>query len=330
MVWHLPHLRALARGAPGRVTLVTRPRSRADQLVGPEDGIHGIFWVERDQWMPEGRHQGASGWLRLVRELRAARFDAALLLTRSRALTLAFTAAGVPQRWGYGIGTPQRLLLNRRPFLPEAARSRHPYDQATAWLTAAGLSLAEPEPRIRVPDEVRARVRERIGGPFVALGIASSDAWKMWPTPAFAEFAEALLRAGWPRLVLVGGAAERPIADAILACLGVHAERVTAILDWHLLDVAALLEAAAFYVGNDTAVLNIAAAVGTRAYGLFGGTPVLRHSPNIVAVTPPGGPDRDAGMARITVEAVLDAIVADRGAAAPATPLASGGAGTPA
>lgn len=319
MVWHLPHVRALARGFGGRVTLVARPRSQADQLVGPEDGIADIFWVERDQWMPGGRHQGAGGMARLVAELRGRRFDAAVLLTRSRVLTLAAMAAGIPSRWGYGIGA-QRLLLNRRPHLPEAARKLHPYDQATAWLDAAGIAVAEPEPRLHVSDAARAAALGRLGaggGSLVALGIAASDAWKLWPTPAFADLAVRLLDAGWPTLALVGGPAERGIADAIRERLGADAGRVVPVLGWHLRDVAAVLREAAFYVGNDTAALNVAAAVGTRAYGLFGGTPVLRHSPSIVAVVPPGGPDRDAGMGRITVESVLGVIAGDRGAVGP-------------
>lgn len=325
MVWHLPHIRAVARAAGGRVTLVARPRSMADQLIDPSDGIEGIFWVERDQWTPGGRHQGMSGLVLLVAELRARRFDAAVLLTRSRVLTLAAAAAGIPGRYGYGIGA-QRLLLNRRPYLPEAARSRHPYDQAGAWLDAAGVGLAEAEPRLHVAAGARAAARARLGlggAPLVALGIAASDAWKKWSAPLFAELAARLLAAGWPALILLGGAAERAEAEAILGHLGAaDAARVTAVLGWNLREVAALLEDAAFYVGNDTATLNIAAAVGTRAYGLFGGTPVLRHSPNIVPVVPPGGPDREAGMARIHVAAVLDAIAADRGSAGLRLPAA--------
>ena len=328
MVWHLPHIRALAQRAGGRVTLVARPRSRADQLVGPDDGIGGVLWVERDRWTPDGRHQGVGGLLRLIAELRAMRFDAVVLLTRSRVLSLAMVAAGIPQRWGYGIGA-QRLLLNRAPYLPEPARTCHPYDQATAWLNAAGIALTEPEPRLHVPDAARASARARLGsnaGAPVVLGIAASDAWKQWPTPAFGELAARLLDAAWPSLVLMGGTAESVIADAIVQRLGADAARVTRVLGWHLRDVAAVLQGAAFYVGNDTAALNIAAAVGTRAYGLFGGTPVLRHSPSIVPVVPLGGPDRDTGMARITVASVLDVIAADRRRA---TPRASGEDGTP-
>lgn len=319
MVWHLPHIRALAKHAGGRVTLVARPRSQADQLLGPDDGISDVFWVERDRWTTKGRHQGAGGMARLVADLRARRFDAAVLLTRSRALTFAAAAAGIPARWGYGIGT-QRWLLNQRPYLPEAARAAHPYDQASAWLEAAGITLAETEPRLRVSEAARRSACARLGagrGAFVAIGIASSDEWKRWPAPRFADLAAHLLDEGWPVVALVGGPAEQAIAETILERLGpVGVQRVVPVLGWHLGELAALLHEAGYYVGNDTAALNIAAAAGTRAYGLFGATPVLGHSADIVPVVPPGGPDHDAGMARITVASVLGVIAHDRTSAA--------------
>jgi heptosyltransferase-2 len=170
---------------------------------------------------------------------------------------------------------------------------------------------------LNVGDVARTAVRARLdlrSKPFVALGIAASDHWKKWDPASFAELASRLLAAGWPALILLGGAAERPDAAAVLDGLGpADKARVSPVLGWDLREVAALLREAAFYVGNDTAVLNVAAAVGTRAYGLFGGTPVLRHSPSIVPVVPPGGSDRDGGMARISVDAVLNAIREDRG-----------------
>ena len=311
MIWHLPHLRALARAASGRVTLVARPRSHADQLVGPADGIGEVFWVERDQWMPQGRHQGIGGMARLIGELRARRFDTAILLTRSRNLALAVAAAGVPARYGYGVGAPQRVLLNRRPYLPPAALAQHPYDQAGAWLHAAGIALDDPEPRLVVDPATRAAAAQRLaigGARYAALGIAASDAWKKWSAAHFAELATHLL-AGWPTLILLGGPAEHADADAILAQLAPEARaRVVPVLGWDLRLVAALLVQAGFYVGNDTAVLNIAAAVGTSSYGLFGGTPVLRHSPHIHPIVPPGGPDEATGMAAISVAAVIAAL----------------------
>ncbi len=313
MIWHLPHIRALARHVAGRVTLVTRPRSMADQFVGPEDGVHGILYVERGQWSPGGRHEGSAGMLRLVRDLRALGCDGAVLMTRSRTLTLAVLAMGARHRHGYGIGAQARVLQG--PFLPRSAWKGHPYDQASAWMAAAGIALDRPDPvlHVREADRIAARRRLSADGPspaggFVALGIAASDDWKNWGADRFAALAAALLEAGWPAVALVGGPAEQGMAAAILAALGAQAGRVRLALGWHLKEVAALLAEAAFYVGNDTAALNIAAAAGTRSYGLFGATAPLRHSPLIVPVLPPGGLDRTHGMAGITPALVMHAV----------------------
>jgi heptosyltransferase-2 len=308
MIWHLPHIRALARHVAGRVTLVTRPRSMADQFVGPEDGVHDILYVERGQWSPGGRHEGNAGMLRLVRDLRALRCDGAVLMTRSRNLTLAVLAMGVRHRHGYGIGVQRRVLQG--PFLPRSLWKAHPYDQATAWMEAAGIALDRPDPVVHVSeaDRLAAALRLGAGGTPVALGIASSDDWKNWGAANFAALAAALLDAGWPDIVLVGGTAEQGMASAITARLGARAGQVRLALGWRLRELAALLAGAAFYIGNDTAALNMAAAVGTRSYGLFGATMPLRHSPLIVPVLPPGGLDRAHGMAGITPAAVLQAI----------------------
>ncbi len=322
MIWHLPHIRALARHVAGRVTLVTRPRSMADQLVGPEDGVHDILYVERGQWSPGGRHEGNAGMLRLVRDLRALDCDGAVLMTRSRNLTLAVLAMGVRHRHGYGIGFQRRVL--RGPFLPRSAWKGHPYDQATAWMAAAGIALDRPDPVLRVREADRLEALRRLGadgspvmpGDFAALGIAASDDWKNWGVACFAALAAALLQAGWPAVALVGGPAEQGMAAAIVAALGVHSGQVCLALGWHLRETAALLAEAAFYVGNDTAALNMAAAVGTRSYGLFGATTPLQHSPLIVPIMPPRGLDRTHGMAGITPDAVQQAIHDDRAAMA--------------
>lgn len=310
MIWHLPHIRALARHVGGRVTLVTRPRSMADQFVGRDDGVHGILYVERGQWSPGGRHEGNAGMVRLVRDLRALGCDGAVLMTRSRNLTLAVLAMGVQHRHGYGIGLQRRVL--RGPFLPRADWKGHPYDQATAWMAGAGIALDRPDPVLHVSgaDKLAAAQRLDARGIPVAFGIAASDDWKNWGAERFAALAAELLEAGWPSVALVGGPGEQGLADAILAALGARSGAVRLALGWPLREVAALLAGSTFYVGNDTAALNIAAAVGTRSYGLFGATVALRHSPLIVPVLPPGGPDRVDGMAALVPAAVFRLIAA--------------------
>ena len=314
MIWHLPHIRALSALAR-RVTLVTRRRSLAAEVVGPADGVDDILFVERGQWDAGGRHEGNLGMLRLVRDLRALGCDGAVLLTRSRMLTTAAWAAGIGRRYGYGIGWQRRLL--RGPFLPPGEWRAHPYRQASAWLALAGVPLDQPEPRLQVSpgDRLAAGTLAPAGG--VALGIAASDKWKNWGAANFAGLAAALLQRGWPTVLLVGGPAEQAMAADIIQRLGPLAARALPVLGVDLRTLAGLLQAQAFYIGNDTAALNIAAAVGVRAYGLFGATPVLRHTTWITPLIPPGGPSKTDGMARLPLQAVLDAIPANPAASSP-------------
>ncbi|MDR3538527.1 MAG: glycosyltransferase family 9 protein [Acetobacteraceae bacterium] len=320
MIWHLPHIRAIAAHVGAPVTLLAKPRSLADQIFQAETTVRDVLWVDRNPERRQGRHDGGSGWLRLVASLRARRFTSVYVLHHSRTLAFLALAAGIPVRHGYGYGT-QRLFLNRGPYLPNAAFPLHPFEQASAWLAAAGIPVADAEPILPVADAARVALRERLGdtpGPLVAIGVGSSEPYKQWGAERFADLASGLQAAGWRRLVLVGGPAEASLIDAIRGRLGEAADDVTAAAGWPLPAVAALFEAASFYVGNDTGVMNMAAAVGIRTYSLFGATPPFHHSSRIVAIVPPEGVDKATGMARITPEAVLAAIQADRGSLSPA------------
>jgi heptosyltransferase II len=324
MIWHLPHIRAIAAQVGAPVSLLAKPRSAADQLFSAEQTVAEVVWIDRNPDRGRGLHDGVTGLARLVALIRRGRFSAVVVLHHSRLLAAAVLAAGVPQRFGYGYRL-QRPFLNRPPVLPQPTLSRHPFEQATAWLAAAGIPLLETEPRLPIATEARYAVTQRLGetiGRLAVIGIGSSEPYKQWGAERFAALADALLDAGWPRLLLVAGPAEAALADDIRRRLGQRAAAAPAALGWNLAEVAALLESAAFYVGNDTGVLNLAAAVGIRSYALFGGTPPLLHSHSIVPILPPGGEiDLATGMHRITLASVLATIRADRGTLGP--PMAS-------
>jgi heptosyltransferase II len=320
MIWHLPHICAIADFVGEPITLVAKTRSNAAELFAGEATVRDVLWLDRNSESRRGKHDGATGLARLVADLRRGSFDAVVVLHHSRMLAIATFAAGIPYRFGYGFGS-QRLFLNRPPFLSRPQLSRHPHEQATAWLAAAAIPLGQTEPTLSVTDASRSVVRRRLGdhfGPLVAIGIAASEPFKQWGAARFAELAATLLDSGWPRLVLAGGPAEIELAETIRRLLGERATRVYPALGWKLGELAALLAEAAFYVGNDTGVMNLSAAVGIRTYGLFGAVPPFHHSDRIAQILPPDGrTDIPTGMSRITTQAVLDAIRADRGSIGP-------------
>jgi heptosyltransferase II len=306
-IWHLPHIRAIAAHCGGPVTLVTKPRSAADQIFSAETTVSDCLWIDRNPENRRGRDEGL-GALAFIGRLRARKFDRIYLLHHSKTLAVYVALAGIPERYGYGYGI-QKLFLNRGPFLRAADLPLHPFRQASLWLEKAGIPMMESEPVLPVADAAMKTALDRIGrDPFVLFGIGSSEPYKQWGAEKFRMLAEALLDAGWPRVVLAGGPAE----SALAAAIGSGLDDVIPAIGWNLGEIAALCSAAAFYVGNDTGVMNIAAAVGRRTFGMFGATEPIAHSSRIVPIEPVGGFQKDGGTDRISVEMVLAAIAADQ------------------
>ena len=319
MVWHLPHIRAIADHAGAPVTVLTKPRSLADQLLANEPFVSRVVWLDINPGGRRGEHDGIAGFFRLVRLLRGLRFGSVIMLHHSETIAAAAWLGGIPVRLGYGWGR-QRLFLNAGPFLPRETADLHQHARATHFMTAARIALSDAEPHLTVLPDSRGAAKRRLsidGTAFLALGIGSSDAvMRQWGIPRFIELAAALLHAGWPALVLVGGAGDAEAANEIRDALGDQAFRVRQALGWDLRDVAGLLAEADFYVGNNTGVMNMAAAVGIRTYALFGTTTPFEHASQIVPVTAPATGVHD-GTLRVTVASVLGTIRDDRGGLAP-------------
>jgi heptosyltransferase-2 len=311
MIWHLPHIRAIAAHVGEPVTLIAKPRSAADQIFSAEPAVSDVFWLDRNPTGRDGQHDGGAGFFRVVTALRARRFDVVYLLHHSKTIALLTMLAGIPARYGYGYGL-QGCLLNRPPSLPAEIMREHPFDQATAWLKAARIPMAEVEPILPVSDTMIETIRARLGlvKAQVAIGIGSSEPYKQWGAARFAALADALASSGTRHLVLVGGTAEASLAEEIRSLA--HTTAITAAIGWNLSEIAALFALSEFYVGNDTGVMNMAAAVGIRTYALFGAVPPFHHSSHIVAIVPPGGVSKSSGMAHLSVERVLAEIEKDQ------------------
>ncbi len=309
MVWHLPHLEAIARTCPeAAVTVLTKRRSRADELFDGSPFVRDVLWLDRAQsGEPAGRHDGVLGAWRLAADLRSGRFRSVWILHDSARYALAAGLAGIPERIGFGTGRQRRFLTDRR-ILDRADRPLPTVDKATRLLALQGLASA-PTPNF-VPstlavDRVAARHRH-LPRPWVALGIGSSEAFKQWGAERFAALAGRLGTTVGGTVFALGGPAEQAMVAAIRAA----DEAVVPAVGLPLGEAAALARACDAVVGNDTGLLNLAAATGVATVGLFGGSPPLTQYPNLVALEPPGGAVyRVDRMAEIDVGAVAAAVL---------------------
>jgi heptosyltransferase-2 len=299
MLWHLPHIRAIARaGTAGSVTLLTKRRSQADRLLAAEPAVREVLWLERNP----GRHDGVLGILRLAAELEAYHFTEAFVLHGSGRYAFACRLAGIARCFGYGRGW-QGWLLDGGATLARDEHHGHPIAMADRLLERLGLERPGVEPPLAISSAAREAVARRfrtLPRPWAALGIGCSEPDRRWSEARFAALAMGL-KPVFPTIFLLGGQAERDVGNAIAKH---HPdEGCLAVIDEPIDEVAALLTDCGLFVGNDTGVYNLAAAVHIPAIGLFNGRyPPLAYSPFLSAITPAVS---GSGMAGIGVDQVL-------------------------
>ncbi|HAY28929.1 MAG TPA: glycosyl transferase family 1 [Candidatus Accumulibacter sp.] len=307
MVWHLPHLLAIARYEPeGRVSVLTKPRSLSDQLLAGLPEVAEILWLERKP----GRHDGWRGFFRLVADLRTRRYRKLWILHDSGRYLVAGWLAGIPQRAGIASGW-QRLLLSDRPVEP-VPRNLHTVERADWLLRGLSLEVRRPIPLVAPDTTRRGAIRVRFAAcprPWLVLGIGSSEPFKQWGAENFSALVAALLERWRGSCFLLGGQAEYAMAGRIEQAAG-ERETVVALIQQPLQEVIAVLAEAQVFIGNDTGMLNLAAACGTASVGLFGhplSAWVAGSSPCIHPVYPESGLSSD-GVRHIRVTAVLEAV----------------------
>ncbi len=307
VIWFLPHMHALA-DARGPLTLMTKPRSCADRLLAEDARIRQVVWLERNP----GRHDGIRGFFRLVGEIRRGRYAEAWLFHRSSRYAWALYLAGVPATYGYGRKWQRRLLTRAECFLDREQLRLHAIDKAGLVLEKAGIPFVHREPDFFVSpaasqDVARHYSLEPDSAAVFALG--SSGAHKQWGRENFLELARRLGAQGIKKIFLAGGTAEQEMMDWMRRHRGNGCPELVSLVNLPFSRLAALIGNTAFCVGNDTGILNLAAAVRVPTYGLFGATRPLTNSSCLVAVTAEQG----AGMQGISVDRVAALIEADRG-----------------
>jgi len=277
VVLSLPALRAVRRGFPeARLAVLVRR-----ELASFFDGSS---WV--DEVIPYAARGGMGrilGIPTLVRELRARRFDAAVLFPTSFESALWPGLAGIPRRVGYPGDGRSALLTTRVTAAPDVERAHEM--QWYLHLVRAGLGIDAPwepvAPDVHPPHRARMAewlgARRRGGGRLVALapGAAYGPA-KEWPAAHWTALVD-LLAARDVESVLVGAPSERGRCLEVAGACGAGA--LVAAGETSVGELIALLALADGFAGNDSGAMHVAGALGLPTVGIFGSTSPERTSP---------------------------------------------------
>lgn len=216
--------------------------------------------------------------LRVIGDLRRARYDAALDLQGLIKSAVLARAAGAAQTIGLTrthLRESAAGLFYSRRVEPDA---RHVVYKNLALLDALGISRREVAFPLRIPQSAVAdAVSERFGDDGYML-LNPGAAWpnKRWPPERFGALAAAIREAAGMRSLVLWGPGEQPLAAAV-----VTASRGAGELSppTTIGDLFAIASRARVVVAGDTGPLHIAAGVGAPVVALFGPTFPERNGP---------------------------------------------------
>ena len=271
-----PSLRALRRFLPG---------ARIDVLL--EDWVapllEGSAEVDR---VVTVRRKSQSSRLAVARRLRAEGYDVAYNLHGGSTAALLVRASGARHRVGYADYSYASLHNHAAP--PSArlwGRAKtHSAEQQLALLGWTGVPVTDrPASRLAVLPEASATVARRLreeaglgdGRAFALVHPAAAFETKTWAAENFARVVEHLAARGLA-VVAVAAPGEASVIDEVRAR---SASPLAGFTDLTLPELTALAARSTVFVGNDSGVAHVAAAVGAPQGVVFGSSNVAHWSP---------------------------------------------------
>jgi heptosyltransferase-2 len=269
MVWHVPFIRAICRFENVKhVDILAEKRSMADQIFATEGLVSEAIWL--DEFI-QGKKRLRS-ILRLAKLLRSKHYQCVWILHYSFSWALAAFLAGIPSRYGYGLGS-QHLLLNGKHLGKDDA-ALHPIDKAIKVLQLNGLPITDIAPSIPVSATELSSIEDRFKDcpkPWIAFGIGATDQGRQWGIDNFTDLAKLVANRFGGTIFLLAGPAEAAMAGQIKnAMTAENSVTLVPVIAYPIRELSALLKMSNFFIGNDSGMLNLSAAVGTPSIGLLG------------------------------------------------------------
>jgi len=277
----IPFLRNLRRAEPeADIHLVLAPISG--------DVLKGIPYVDRIlYWDPQtihgdclGTHRSLRAQWGFVRQLRSNRYDKVYVLKRSFSSALMGYLAGVPKRIGFDTEGRGMLLTTRVPY----DHTLHEVRNFLNCLRHDGIEVTDDHLEAWVTEKEQVDAARfltdlgwRPGVPVIAIHPFSAVRERSWPLDRFIELANWVWEERrWPVLWL-GGKGDQGHAEAIRH--GYKGGSLMAIGSTDIRQSMALLSLVRLFVGNDSGIMHLAAALHLPLVALFGPQSVEKFGP---------------------------------------------------
>lgn len=261
-----PVIRALSVKYPEALISVMVGNAGAASLFKNNPYVYEVLVFDR-----KGEHASYSAFLKLFMEVWKRRFDLVLNFQRSNIKGWLLLLAAMPARYlvyrkssGRTIHAVKNHLETLIPLgfkQEEAGLELEFYPGEAALAEASDIFCSHGIDRSKV----------------VALNPGASHAVNRWSTRQFAELSDLLQAESAIRILLVGGVADRGLAEEIISI--VEKPVIDLVGATSIETTGAILSKCRLLISGDTGPMHLATAVGTPVIALFGAADPARTGP---------------------------------------------------
>jgi len=213
------------------------------------------------------------GNIRFIQELKAKRFELAIVLHPTKRSHMVVTLAGIPERIGYD-RKAGHLLTKSLPHTKQLGL-KHEIDYALDVLRYLGI---EPKGRsLYMPLNSRSEQKAedilkkngvKDSDTLVVMNPGASCASKRWGVENFAKVADALAKRYGAKIAVIAGSLDKHFGDELASMIGAGCINLSG--HTSVGDIASILKRARLFISNDSGPVHIGCAVGTPVIVIFG------------------------------------------------------------
>ena len=297
MVIYLPYIHAISKKYQKPVSILVKENSRAKQLLAEDKHIKEILILDRTK-NNTGAHDGVSGFLKLIKDLKFKKFDKVFIFNSSLRYLLICKIAGIKKISQYPLFRKKDNIVTSAKIFTENELGE----------------IISTQPELKINEDKIYEAKQKFSRDFkhICLGISASGPTKRWDIKNFIKLCIDINVRSPSKFYLAAGNNDKDLIDQFLN--SELSNNCISFQDLKVSETLPIIKNCNLYIGNDTGWLHISSALGVKSLALFMDSPVQaygKYSKNIEVILPDGETEETTthdtlGADKISLEKVFD------------------------
>ena len=279
MIIYLPFIDAISKKFNTPVSILAKQSSKAEQFLKDHKNIEKIIILEQSNKLKGAKHQGFSGFINLVKDLRKHNFDKIFIFNSSLRFYLIAKCVGIKDIHQYSLFTKknQNIVDAAKKFIKQ------------------NLNLTiESDPKILINDksvqDVKSKFKINNDQKNIMLGIGGSGPTKRVPATTFIKLMRLISNTYRCRFFLATGKdkEEQEILNEILNTE--FKEKCVSLDELTISETLPIIKNCDVSICNDSSFSHLSSGLGIKTIVLMADTPLIygNYSPRMYPIIPDG------------------------------------------